>query len=173
MRKLLIILLLIAFPHTVMAGNDVIEAGDKEVAAFATYFSTVNSDSDFSSGNINLRFGYYASANWLVGLAPGITITTVDGDEETDFSTELFTKFNFSVKKQTIPYLKASIYQQKFDTEDNEDLQDYTYIQVGFGVNIFFTENLSLDTSINYGQNFFADDDNGMMMVVSGISYVF
>ena len=173
MRKLIILILLVLIPHTAMAGPDVIEAGDKEIGAFLTYFTTVGGDSDFSSGYINVRFGYYVQANWLVGIAPGVTITTVDGDEETDFSTELFTKYNFSVQKQAIPYVKASVYQQKFDADDGADFQDYTYIQVGAGLNVFFTEHLSLDSSINYGRNVFADDSDGMVMIFSGISYVF
>ncbi|MBA4369200.1 MAG: hypothetical protein C0403_16360 [Desulfobacterium sp.] len=161
----------------VMAGSafaaEGVEKGDRELA-FAGMYYTLTGDMDYSFGNVQVRMGKYFTDKLLLGLAPGLNISDSGNDTTTDFTLELFGAYNFVTNSRTIPYAKASLYQNKTnDIPDDQEFTDYTFLQAGFGVKNFFNEYAALDTSISYGLSVGQGTDSGIIMVLSGISFIF
>jgi hypothetical protein len=160
MKKTLILLVFCCFLSKINAQEyEGIAKGDKEI----TFNGMVISMSGFTMGNVFVSYGKYLSDKMLVGLAPGLSISDV-----TDFSCQLFFNYNFSSSKPTFPYVKASYYQQSFNTE-GADFFDLGFIQAGVGYKSFFNAKVSWDTSLTYGLST-ASFETGMLMLNTGIS---
>ena len=171
MKKIIILVFLVLFTGTAFAQEGV-EAGDKELSFMGMYLTSTG-DVDYSFGNISMRFGYYFTDKLLLGISPGVNISTYNNEVTTDFSAEVFFAYNFIANARTIPYAKASLYQSKFDLEENEEFRDYSYAQVGLGLKNFFNEFMALDTSVSYGFSLAEDSDDGIIMVISGLTFIF
>ena len=171
MKNLIVVAFLVLFTGTASAQEGV-EAGDKEVSFMGMYLTSTG-DTDYSFGNITLRFGYYFTDKLLVGISPGINISTFNNETDTDFSGELFFAFNFISNAKTIPYVKASFYQSTFDIPEGMEFRDYSYVQVGLGFKVFFNEYMALDTSGSYGFSLAEDSGDGILMFLSGITFIF
>lgn len=139
-----------------------IAKGDKEI----TFNGMVITMEGLTMGNIFISGGYYITDKLLLGLAPGLTL----GKDVTDFSGQLFANYNFSSSKPTFPYVKASYYQQSFDTKGYDSFFDLSFIQAGVGYKVFFNAKVNWDTSLTYGFSPAGNVGFGMLMLLTGIS---
>ena len=178
MKKIIILLLTVIITANVNAQEDEgISKGDNEITFNGFIFATVGTDSKNSFGNLFLSYGKYYTDKLLIGLAPGISISTIqtaEGTEvNTDLSGQLFANYNFSVVKKGFPYVKGSYYQTTFDIPDEASFKDYGVIQIGLGYKSFFNEFASVDTSLNYGKSLAEGAEGGSIMLMTGLSFIF
>ncbi len=177
MKRLFFCFLLLLVVAGSAFAQEGIESGDTEISFAGTYFTLVGTDIEISVGNFMLSYGKYLTAKLLLGIAPGLTISTTEGESgaetETDMSLSGFFSYNFVTNSKTIPYVKGAFYQQSFDIPDNQEFSDYSYIQGGLGLKNFFNEFAFLDTSISYGYSLAENAEGGMVMVMTAISVIF
>lgn len=172
MKKIgMLFLILFVMAGTAFAEEGV-EKGDREFA-FAGMYYTLTGDGDYSFGNVQFRMGQYFTDKLLLGLAPGLNISDTGEDTSTDLTLELFGAYNFVTNSRTIPYVKTSLYQSRTDIPDDQEFTDYTFLQAGFGVKNFFNEYAALDSSISYGLSIGQGADSGILMLLTGISFIF
>ena len=151
-----------------------ISTGDMELSFNGMVFTTVGTDYSTTYGNIFVSFGRYFTKRLLVGVAPGLTLSTQEGDINVDASLQIFSGFNFVVNKKTIPYARVSFYQSSIDfiTEGSEFL-DASIIQGGLGLKMYFSDYAAWDTSLNAGYSL-ADSSEGVtLMFLTGITFKF
>lgn len=164
MKKIFILLVFCCLFFKINAQEfEGIAKGDKEVSFNGMVIATQG----MTMGNIFLSYGYYFTKKLEVGLAPGVTITS----DNTDVSGQLFVNYNFSNNKPTFPYVKASYYQQTFDTGES-GFFSAGFIEAGLGLKSFFNSKVSWDTSIVYGfpASSGGSSGSGMLMLLTGIS---
>lgn len=147
-----------------------IESGDKELSFNGFLFTNVGSEYGMTSGNIFVSYGSYITDKLLVGIAPGVSLSSYMGEITADFSGQLYGNFNFTSKHRTIPYVRGSYYQQSFDTE-YATLFELAYIQGGIGFKYFFNERLAWDTTVTYGLSL-GNVEIGNLMLLTGLSIV-
>ncbi len=129
-----------------------IEKGDKELSFYANLSTVVGYENyNYVSGNVNVSFGAYLAKIFNIGIAPGLSVSTSNGEVNADLSGSVFMNLNFSSTKRTFGFFRASYYQSTFDVDDTEGLLTYAYAQGGLGFKSFFNENLAWETVLNYG----------------------
>ena len=178
MKKIIVLLLCVfVFSNLYAQEDEGITKGDNEITFNGFIYSSVGTDSKNAFGNLFLSYGKYYTDKLLIGIAPGISIstaTTMDGTEvNTDWSGQVFANYNFSVVKKAFPYVKGSYYQQTFDIPDGASFKDYGSIQIGLGYKSFFNEFASLDMSLNYGKSLAEGAEGGSLMFMIGLSFIF
>jgi hypothetical protein len=150
-----------------------IEQGDSEIR-FLFFYSQTKSDSySDKSGSLQLSYGHFFTPRLQLGVGPRITISEFLGDTQTDLSGSVFVNYTLTTASKTVPYLSGEWYQQDFSPEEGMELTDYTYITIGFGVRNFFTEYAALNTAISYGFSLASEAEGGLLMIMSGLSYIF
>lgn len=161
MKKTLVLLVFCCLFFRINAQEyEGIAKGDTEISFNGMVFSMEN----FKMGNFFFSYGKYLSDKMLVGAAPGLTI----GEDMTDLSCQFFFNYNFSASEPTFPYVRASYYQQSFNTEGASFL-DYGFLQAGVGYKSFFNDKVSWDTSLTYGISM-GSDGSGILMLNTGIA---
>jgi len=150
-----------------------ITKGDMELSFNGFVFTTVGTDYDIAVGNIFVSGGLYLTKALLVGVAPGISITSVMGETSADFSFQIFSTYNFMVDKKLVPYTRASFYQQSVDIADEASFTDYSFIQAGGGFKMFFTPQIAWDTSLNIGFGLSSASEGATIMLLTGIAFKF
>ncbi len=150
-----------------------ITKGDMELSLSGMVFTTVGTDYNIAMGNIFVSYGRYFTKNLLVGVAPGLTITSAMGETSTDFSFQIFSAFNFMVDKKLVPYTRASFYQFSVDIPEGAKFNDYSYLQVGGGFKMFFTPQIAWDTSLNIGFGLSKASEGATMMLLTGLAFKF
>ncbi len=178
MKKIIVLFLTVIITANAYSQEDEgISKGDNEITFNGFIYSSVGTDSKHTFGNLFLSYGKYYTDKLLIGIAPGVSIstaTTIDGTEvNTDWSGQVFANYNFSVVKKAFPYAKGSYYQQTFDIPDGASFKDYGSIQIGLGYKSFFNEFASLDMSLNYGKSLAKGAEGGSLMFMIGLSFIF
>lgn len=173
MKNLLIPLILASFFISAQAQEfEGIERGDKELSFNGFVFTTVGTDYSYASGNIFVSYGAYVTDKLVLGLAPGVSISSSEGEISFDASAQAYLNFNFSSTKRSFPFFRLSYYQNSFDVEDLEDLLLYAFAQGGLGFKSFLNENLSWETTVTYGVSL-DDPTTGNLMLMTGITFKF
>ena len=151
-----------------------ISTGDMELSFNGMVFTTVGTDYSMTYGNVFVSFGRYFTKRLLVGIAPGLTLSTMEGDISADVSLQVFSGFNFVVNKKTIPYARVSFYQSSIDfiTEGSEFL-DASIVQGGLGLKMYFSDYAAWDTSINGGYSLAYNSEGVTLMLLTGITFKF
>jgi len=175
MKKTIVILFfaLICFSSFAQEQEEGISRGDMELSFNGLVFTTVGTDYNITMGNIFVSYGRYFTKGLLVGLAPGVTITSADGETSADFSFQVFSTYNFMVDKKLVPYTRLSFYQQSVDIQDGAPFTDYSFIQGGGGFKMFFTPQVAWDTSLNVGVSLSEHAEGAVMMLLTGIAFKF
>jgi len=176
MKKTLLILAFALFSCFIFAQEqeEGISTGDMELSFNGMVFTTVGTDYSTTYGNVFVSFGRYFTKRLLVGIAPGLIISTYEGDINIDASLQVFSGFNFVVNKKTIPYARLSFYQSSIDfITEGSDFLDASIIQGGLGLKMYFSDYAAWDTSINAGYSL-ADSSEGItLMLLTGITFKF
>ena len=150
-----------------------IEQGDSEVR-FLFFYSKVGGDDSDVSGSLQLSYGKFFTPNLQVGVGPRINISSwAGGETKTKFSGSVYATYNFSTASRTVPYLSAEWYQMDFSPEEGREFTDYAYITIGFGVRNFFTEYAALNSAISYGFSLASEAEGGLLMIMTGLSFIF
>ncbi|MFQ5825536.1 MAG: hypothetical protein ACE5JB_15970 [bacterium] len=150
------------------------EKGDTEIQIAGTYFTTVGSEFTFSSGFIQAKLGKYITDNLELGIAPNISITTVDlgfGESDTNvtFGGGAFFVYSFLAgDAKTVPYFGGQYYKSDFSNED-----DNGSVGVTGGAKFFVTEKAAFDFSGNYLFDLNEDTEGGLLLFAAGISFLF
>jgi hypothetical protein len=160
-----------------------ISKGDTELSFNGFVFSTVGTDFGTTSGTIFVSYGYYITKNLLVGGAPGITISEeqeLDPDTyelkekiKVDLSLRFFATYNFMVDKRFVPYAGMAFYQNSVDIPEGGNFLDYSYIQFGGGAKYFLTNKAAWDSSLNFGFSPGPNAKGGMIMFLTGLTFLF
>ena len=173
------ILVLICLLLFVSAAHAQIEKGDTEVS-FMGYFSTlVGEDIEANGfGSVQLSYGKYLTKNLLFGIAPTVNFSTgqdEDGDPELniDFSGSAFLNFNFTTASTFVPYFTAQYYQYTFDIPEGAVFTDYSYVNVGLGFKNFFNEYAAFSTLVSYGFSLAEDAEWGILVISTGLTFLF
>ena len=171
MKKFLIIpIVLLLFART---ANAQVEKGDSEIR-FVFFYSYVNGD-EFSTGgrgSLQVSYGYFVTPNLQIGVGPQLTLTRGFDKTEVMFGSSAYFNYNFTTTSKTVPYLYGEFYQSDFSPEWGE-FTDYSYINLGAGVRNFFTEYMALNSSITYGFSLGSMIGGGLIMIMTGLSFVF
>jgi len=156
-----------------------IEPGDKEVS-FLGFFSTfVGEDVEANGfGSLQISYGKYYTKYFQLGIAPILSFSTSkdeDGDPKIDvqFSGSVFFNLNLVIASKTIPYVTGRYYQYTFDIPEDRDFSDYSYITFGAGVKSFFNEYAAFNTLVTYGFSPAKDANGGIVMIMTGLSFIF
>ena len=176
MRKLFLIL-----AGVLVCSNSLfaqVEAGDKEVS-FLGYFSTFVGDDVEANGfgSLQISYGKYYTKYFQAGIAPTLSFATIqeDGEAKVDVqvSGSFFFNLNFAAASKTIPYLTGRYYQFTFDIPEGGDFMDYSYITIGGGVKSFFNEYAAFNTLVTYGFSPVEENEGGILMIMTGLSFIF
>ncbi|GEM_PF-3503227 len=175
MKKIFYVLIFVLISSFTFAQEqeEGITKGDMELSFYGLVFTTVGTDYNIAMGTIFASYGHYFTKNLLVGVAPGITITSAMGETSTDFSFQVFSAFNFMVDKKLVPYARASFYQYSVDIPEGAKFNDYSYLQVGGGFKMFFTPQIAWDTSLNFGFGLSKASEGATMMLLTGLAFKF
>jgi hypothetical protein len=152
-----------------------IEKGDTEVSFMGYYLTYVGGEDigGFGSGNFQLSFGKYLTDRIVIGVAPSLSLTKMDDEWETNWSGSAYMNINLSSTAKMIPYITGQYYQRTFDIPDGADFTDFSYVTVGLGFKSFFNEYASLNTVCTYGFSLAENAEGGMLMIMTGLSFVF
>lgn len=171
MKKFLVtVLIILSFT---MTANAQVEKGDSEIR-FLFYYSHIYAD-EFSSGgrgSLQISYGYFLIPNLQIGIGPQMTFTRAFDGTKTKFSGSVYFTFNLTTASKTVPYINAEFYQMDFSPEWG-DFLDYSYINIGLGVRNFFTEYMALNSAITYGFSLATEAEGGMLMIITGLSFIF
>ena len=175
MKKVLFILVFALFACFTFGQEqeEGISAGDIELSFNGMVFTTVGTDNSTTYGNIFVSFGTYITRRLLIGIAPGLSLSTYEGETDVDFSFQGFSNFNFVVNKKAIPYIRASFYQYSFDFSEDSKFIDYSIIQGGIGIKVFFSALAAWDTSLNAGYGLAESSEGVTLMLLTGITFKF
>lgn len=171
-----IIILIFALVSSFAFGQEQEEGitkGDMEVSFNGLVFTSVGADYSFAMGNIFVSYGRYFTKNLLAGIAPGLTIASLEGTTSADFSFQVFSTYNFLVDQKLVPYARGSFYQASVDIPDGASFNDFSYLQVGGGFKMFFTPQLAWDTSLNIGFGLSSATQGATIMLLTGITFKF
>lgn len=155
-----------------------IESGDKEVS-FLGYFSTfVGDDVDANGfGSLQISYGKYYTKYFQAGFAPTLSFSTVTENNESKLDVQIsgsfFFNLNFAAASKTIPYITGRYYQYTFDIPEGAVLTDYAYVTIGGGVKSFFNEYAALNTLVTYGFSLREEAEGGILMIMTGLSFIF
>ncbi|MBN2417597.1 hypothetical protein JXO52_17300 [bacterium] len=155
-----------------------IESGDKEVS-FLGYFSTFVGDDVEANGfgSVQISYGKYYSKYFQAGFAPTFSFATIteDGEPKVDvqISGSFFFNLNFAAASKTIPYITGRYYQYTFDIPEGGVLTDYAYVTVGGGIKSFFNEYAAFNTMVTYGFSLREEAEGGIVMIMTGLSFIF
>ncbi len=164
-----------------IAGNlfGQVESGDKEVS-FLGYFSTfVGEDVEPNGyGSLQISYGRFMSKYLELGIAPTLSFSTIQNeDNETELKTQLsgsvFFNLNLAAASKTIPYISGQYYQFRFDIPEDQEFSDYSYANVGFGIKSFFNEYAAFNTQVIYGFSLAEEAEGGILMILTGLSFIF
>ena len=165
----------------ILAGSSYaqVEAGDKEVS-FLGFFSTfVGEDVDANGyGSLQISYGKYYTKFFQVGIAPILSFSTGEdenGDPKVDvqYSGSVFFNLNMATASKSIPYITGRYYQYTFDIPEGRDFIDYSYITIGAGVKSFFNEYAAFNTVVTYGFSPKSESKGGIIMIMTGLSFIF
>ncbi len=154
-------------------GDVGIEKGDTEIQ-FAGFYMKILSDY-FKMGTAFIQFSYakFITSRLQIGVAPQLTIAEGSGmGTQTYFSASAFCNYNLSTASKVIPYISGQWYQGDFAPE-YDDFLDWSYLNVGAGVRNFFNQYAALNTSISYGFPLGSNSEGGMLVIMSGLSFIF
>ena len=151
-----------------------IDKGDSEIRFLGFYAKIVGSDNvSLEMGAIQLSYGYFVTSHLQIGFAPQLMIYQgYGGGTYTIFSAAAFFNYNLTTSSKIIPYLSGQWYQDEFDPED-DDFLEHSYLTVGIGVRNFVTEFAALNTSVTYGFSLAEEAEGGLLMIMSGLSFIF
>ncbi|MCD6115842.1 hypothetical protein J7K93_02405 [bacterium] len=156
-----------------------IQAGDKEVS-FLGFFSTfVGENIDANGyGSLQISYGKYYTKFFQVGIAPIVSFSTGkddNGDPKVDvqYSGSIFFNLNMATASKTVPYFTGRYYQYTFDIPEDKNFIDYSYITIGGGVKSFFNEYAAFNTVITYGFSPEKESKGGIIMIMTGLSFIF
>ncbi len=177
MKKcILLITAIVIFSSTCFAQ---IESGDKEIA-FMGFFSTfVGEDVDANGyGSLQISYGKYYGRYMQLGIAPTVSFSTSqdeNGDPAIDvqFSGSLFFNLNLAAASRTIPFLTGRYYQYTFDIPEGGEFTDYSYITIGGGIKNFINEYATFNTTVTYGFSPREEATGGIVMIMTGFSFIF
>jgi len=147
-----------------------IERGDKELSFNGFLFTTIGTEYNAISGNFFLSYDSYITDKLVIGIAPGVSVSSSDGDITADISGQVYLNFNFSSTKRSFPFIRLSYYQYSFDFE-TYDILDVAFAQGGLGFKSFLSAKLSWETTITYGVNL-STPEIGNLMLMTGITVV-
>ena len=152
-----------------------VEKGDSEIG-FMGYYSTMigTPNSSGGTGSIQFSYGYFLTPRLQIGIGPQVTFSQgFDGSGgEANFSASAFFNFNLTTRSKTVPYLFGQWYQTDF-SPDTGNFTDAAFLNVGFGVRNFFTEYAAINSAISYGFAFASESDDGLLLIMSGLSFFF
>lgn len=158
-----------------------VEEGDKEVS-FLGYFSTfIGEDFDANgTGSLQISYSKFYTKHLQLGFAPTLTFYTSKNDEnkdvlKTDIAASVFMNLNMATASKLIPYLTAQYYQYTFDidTDNDEKFTDYSFVNVGLGFKNFINEYAAFNTLVTYGFSLREEAEGGILMVMTGLSFIF
>lgn len=173
------ILIVVALLFIIASAQAQIEKGDTEIGFMGYYSTRVGEDIDPNgSGSFQLSFGKYITPKLLLGIAPTLSLYTgqdEDGDPtvETNWSGSVFFTYNFSTTSKLIPYLTGQYYQSQFDIPENAEFTDFSFVTFGLGFKNFFNEYASLNTQGLYGFSLAEDAEGGILLIMTGLSFIF
>jgi hypothetical protein len=176
MKQILTVVALLLIYTTAQAQ---IEQGDTEISFMGYYSTVVGEDVDPNgTGSFQLSYGKYITPHLLLGVAPTLSFTTgqdEDGDPavETNWSGSVFFTYNFSTTSKLIPYITGQFYQSTFDIPENSDFTDFSFATFGIGFKNFFNEYASLNTQGLYGFSLSEDAEGGILLIMTGLSFIF
>lgn len=151
-----------------------IEKGDSEIQ-FAGFYMKMMSEGNDTGGTGFIQFSYakFITSRFQIGVAPQLRIFESSGGKtETRLSASVFFNYNLVVASKTIPYLSGQWYQHVF-SPDGGDFIDYSYINLGVGIRNFFNRYAALNTSISYGFALSSANGGGLLIIMSGLSFIF
>ncbi|MCK5148250.1 hypothetical protein KAR48_15950 [bacterium] len=179
MKKFLFILVLVI----ILAGQTFaqVEAGDREVSFLGYYSTFIGEDFDANgSGSLQLSYSKFYTKNLQIGFAPTLRFSTGEYEDrkpkvEIDISASVFMNFNLATASKTIPYFTAQYYQYSFeiDTDNDEKFTDFSYVTVGLGIKNFINEYAAFNTLISYGFSLREEAEGGLLLVMTGLSFIF
>jgi hypothetical protein len=159
---------------TAVASHGQVESGDSEISFLGFYSTVVGVEgSSGGFGSVQLSYGYFLTPNLQIGLGPNVTFSGGTDGTEVSFSGSAFFTFNFSTSGRSIPYISAQYYQFDFDIPEGQSFTDLAYINVGLGMRSFFSEFAALNTSVNYGFSLAENAEGGLLLIQSGLSFIF
>ncbi|MFH1942082.1 MAG: hypothetical protein ABIL68_08240 [bacterium] len=152
-----------------------IEKGDTEVSFMGYYITYVGGEDvvGFGSGSFQLSFGKYLTNRVIIGVAPTVSFTKMQDEWETNWSGSAYMNINFSSSAKMIPYITGQYYQYTFKIPAFADFTDFSYINVGLGFKSFFNEYAALNTLVSYGFSLAEDAEGGILMIMTGLSFIF
>ena len=150
-----------------------VEQGDSEINFLGYYATMVGTEySSGGTGSIQLNYGHFVTSNLQLGIGPQITFYNAGGKTKTNFSASAFFNLNFSTSSKTIPYITGQWYQSDFDPESG-GFTDASFINVGLGLRNFFNEYLALNNSVTYGFSLAENAEGGLLLIMTGLSFIF
>jgi len=153
-------------------GDIGIEKGDSEIQFAGFYMKMMNKYFSMGTAFIQLSYARFLTSRLQIGVAPQITISSISDESQTKFSASAFFNYNLATASRMIPYVSGQWYQGDFSPEYGEFI-DYSYINVGAGLRNFFNQYAALNTSISYGFSLSSNVDGGILVIMSGLSFIF
>ncbi len=156
-----------------------IERGDSEIS-FLGYYSTMVG-TDYRSGGtgiIQFSYGYFVSSYLQLGIGPQVTFTPgyssayYHSSGEVKLSASAFFNLNLNTDSKTIRYIFSQWYQSDFSPPSG-NLTDAAFLTFGVGIRNFFTEYAAINTAASYGISMAKNSKLGMLMIISGLSFIF
>jgi len=145
------------------------ESGDMEFQLAGTYMTTVGTDFTISTGFIQAKVGKYFTDNLELGIAPNVSITTVEGETETTVGGGAFFVYSFlSGDAKSVPYFGAQYY--KSDLSESDDIGS---AGVSGGLKYYVTEKAAFDFGGNYLFDLNEGSEGGILLFTAGISFLF
>ncbi|MDZ7333045.1 MAG: hypothetical protein ONB31_13810 [candidate division KSB1 bacterium] len=177
MRKILLISLVTLLWALNLSAQ--IEPGDSEISFLGYYSTMVGADyNNGGTGIIQLSYGYFISSRLQLGIGPQVTFTPgytsvyYSHGAEVKLSGTAFFNFNLNTNSKTIRYIFSQWYQSDFSPPSG-NLTDAAFWTLGVGVRNFFTEYASINTAVSYGMSMAKNSKMGMLMIISGLSFIF
>jgi hypothetical protein len=156
------------------AASGQVEQGDSEVNFIGFYSTMVGTENSLGGfGTIMFNYGYFVTSHLEIGIGPQISFSSSEEGTETKFAGTAFMNFNFSTSSRMVPYISAQWYQTDFEIAENQSFTDLSYVNVGLGLRSFFNKHLALNNSVNYGFSLAEDAEGGMLLFMSGLTFVF
>ncbi len=172
----LIILVMLLWSLNLLAQ---IESGDSEISFLGYYSAMVGTNyTTGGTGIIQCSYGYFFTPWLQLGIGPQVTFTPgyksayFSTSAEVKFSASAFVNINLNSNSKTIRYIFSQYYQSDFSASSG-NLTDQAFWTVGVGVRNFFTEYAALNTAVSYGMSLAKNSKMGMLMIISGLSFIF
>ena len=155
-------------------GDVGIEKGDSEIQFAGFYMKMISKYFDMGgTAFIQVSYAKFITSRFQIGIAPQITISQGSGSEtQTNISASAFFNYNLATASKMIPYVSGQLYQGDFSPEYG-DFMDYSFINVGAGLRNFLNQFAALNTSISYGFALSSANEGGILIIMSGLSFIF